>query len=145
MSLTDISNTPLPQLPARRPDSHKGDYGRALLVGGSRGMAGAIALAGKATLRSGAGLVTLSVPQAVQDLVASFEPSLMTRGLPDANGQLTKLAAGYIHELEGEATVLAVGPGLGRSDSITDVIENIWTRLRPRRELPESDELQALA
>ena len=63
MSLTDITNSPLPQLPARRPDSHKGDFGRALLVGGSRGMAGAIALAGMACLRSGAGLVKLAVPE----------------------------------------------------------------------------------
>jgi NAD(P)H-hydrate epimerase len=47
----------LPKLPPRRPDSHKGDFGRALLIGGSRGMAGAIALAGMACLRSGAGLV----------------------------------------------------------------------------------------
>ena len=57
-SFDDISHTPLPQLPPRRADSHKGDYGRALLIGGSRGMSGAIALAGLATLRSGAGLVT---------------------------------------------------------------------------------------
>ena len=45
-SFDDISHTPLPQLPPRRADSHKGDYGRALLIGGSRGMSGAIALAG---------------------------------------------------------------------------------------------------
>ena len=60
--LTDVTNTPLPQLAPRLADSHKGDYGRALLVGGSRGMSGAIALAGMATLRSGAGLVMLAVP-----------------------------------------------------------------------------------
>ena len=61
-SFDDISHTPLPQLAPRSHDSHKGDYGRALLIGGSRGMSGAIALAGRATLRSGAGLVTLAVP-----------------------------------------------------------------------------------
>ena len=66
--------TPLPELPPRRADSHKGDYGRALLVGGSRGMSGAIALAGLAALRSGAGLVTLAVPRSCQDVVASLEP-----------------------------------------------------------------------
>ena len=67
-------NAPLPATAPRRADSHKGDYGRALLVGGSRGMSGAIALAGLATLRSGAGLVTLAVPRAMQDVVASFSP-----------------------------------------------------------------------
>ena len=52
----------LPRLPPRAAESHKGDYGRALLIGGSRGMSGAIALAGMAALRAGAGLVTLGVP-----------------------------------------------------------------------------------
>src|SRR6188508_3709038 len=79
----------LPQLPPRRPDSHKGDYGRALLIGGSRGMAGAISLAGMATLRSGAGLVSLAVPDCCLDLVASFEPCYMTVPLPcDEAGRL---------------------------------------------------------
>ena len=49
----DAPNPPLPRLAVRDPDSHKGDYGRALLVGGSRGMTGAIALAGMAALRGG--------------------------------------------------------------------------------------------
>ena len=56
----------LPHFPARQADSHKGDYGRALLIGGSRGMTGAIALSGTAALRGGAGLVTLAVPESVQ-------------------------------------------------------------------------------
>src|SRR5262245_66482206 len=93
MPLTDVTNTPLPRLAPRRPDSHKGDYGRALLVGGSRGMSGAIALAGMATLRSGAGLVTLAVPRSVQDVVAAFEASYMTHALVDDDGQIAFLAA----------------------------------------------------
>ena len=68
----------LPCLPPRSPDSHKGDFGRALLIGGSRGMSGAIALAGMAALRSGAGLVTLAIPDACLPTVAGFEPSYMT-------------------------------------------------------------------
>jgi ADP-dependent NAD(P)H-hydrate dehydratase len=144
MSLTDVTNTPLPRLASRRADSHKGDYGRALLVGGSRGMAGAIALAGRATLRSGAGLVTLAVPQSIQDVVASYEPSLMTRGLPDANGQLTKMATVDLIELEREATVMAVGPGIGRSDFVMDVIEDICVAHAPPMVL-DADALFALA
>ncbi len=53
---------PLPTLPARRPDSHKGDFGHALIIGGSRGMTGAISLTGLAALHCGAGLVTLAIP-----------------------------------------------------------------------------------
>src|SRR5689334_13905032 len=77
----------LPRLPSRRPASHKGDYGTALLIGGSRGMAGAIALAGMACLRSGAGLVKLAVPECILDTVAGFEPAYMTTPLPcDSSG-----------------------------------------------------------
>src|SRR5215211_963062 len=69
MELENLTETPLPRLRARDSDSHKGDFGRALLIGGSRGMSGAISLSGRATLRSGAGLVTLAVPRSVQDIV----------------------------------------------------------------------------
>ena len=69
----------LPTLPPRRVDSHKADYGRVALIGGSRGMAGSIALSGMACLRSGAGLVTVAVPECIQNIVAGYEPSLMTK------------------------------------------------------------------
>ena len=74
---------PLPQLPERAADSHKGHFGFALIIGGSRGMTGAVALAGMAALRGGVGLVRLAVPQSCLDTVAAFEPSYMTFPLPD--------------------------------------------------------------
>jgi NAD(P)H-hydrate epimerase len=131
-SLDDITHSPLPQLPPRRADSHKGDYGRALLVGGSRGMAGAIALAGRAALRSGAGLVTLAVPDAVQEVVASFEPSYMTVEISDA---LTKAA---------DMTAVALGPGLGRSETITNFVDGFY-RAVDRPMVVDADALFALA
>ena len=78
----DPHKSTMPRLPPRRPDAHKGDFGSALIVGGSRGMAGAVALAGMAALRGGAGLVRLAVPETVLDTVAGFEPSYMTVPLP---------------------------------------------------------------
>ena len=57
----DVKVSIPPALPARDEAAHKGDFGRVLLIGGSRGMAGAISLAGMAALRSGAGLVTLAI------------------------------------------------------------------------------------
>ncbi len=53
----------LPELPPRRADSNKGDYGRVLVLAGSRGMVGAAAMAGTAALRAGAGLVTIGTPR----------------------------------------------------------------------------------
>ncbi len=85
----DAQQSALPHLPTRRPDAHKGDFGLALVVGGSRGMAGAAALAGMAALRGGAGLVRLAVPDTILETVAGFEPSYMTVPLPaDAAGRI---------------------------------------------------------
>src|SRR3954463_13735390 len=92
-TLEDLTFSPLPMLAPRRAESHKGDYGRALLIGGSRDMCGAIAMAGLATLRGGAGLVTLAVPQSVQNTVATFSPCFMTHGLAEADGKFDTSAA----------------------------------------------------
>ena len=62
----------------RRPTPTRATFGLALIVGGSRGMTGAVALAGMAALRGGAGLVRLAVPERCLDVVAGFEPSYMT-------------------------------------------------------------------
>ena len=95
---------------------HKGDFGLALIVGGSRGMAGAAALAGMAALRGGAGLVRLAVPEPCLETVAGFEPSYMTVPLPaDDGGRIAPAAFERIVELAGPATAVACGPGLGRS------------------------------
>ena len=122
-----LPTLPLAQLPARRPESHKGDFGRALLVGGSRGMSGAIALAGIAALRGGAGLVKLAVPDVCLDVVASFEPSYMTAPLPSDNaGRIALSAKEVIAQLSDEATCLACGPGLGRSDELTELVGGLY-------------------
>jgi ADP-dependent NAD(P)H-hydrate dehydratase len=117
----------LPRLKQRLPDSHKGDFGRVLLIGGSRGMPGSISLSGMAALRSGAGLVTLAVPEVCQAIVAGFEPSYMTAPLPsDAAGQFEKSALPLLRDLISRATVVAIGPGIGRSDAVTDLVTMLY-------------------
>src|SRR5438067_7779893 len=66
--------TSLPALPRRAPDSHKGDFGRVLVVAGSRGMSGAAVLCATAALRGGAGLVRVAVPADVLPIVAADNP-----------------------------------------------------------------------
>src|SRR5262245_50938399 len=106
----------LPRLPPCHEDAHKGDFGRALLIGGSHGMAGAIALAGMACLRSGAGLVKLAVPECILNSVASFEPCYMTVPLPcDGRGRIKLKSPRKLAEFLEPATCVACGPGLGRS------------------------------
>ena len=135
----------LPRLPRRAPESHKGDYGRALLIGGSRGMSGAIALAGMATLRSGAGLVTLATAGECLETVAGFEPSYMTVGLPgDRDGRIGLAAKDRISELAEGTTCLACGPGLGQSSDLAKLVS--WLNATfPQPLVLDADAINALA
>jgi ADP-dependent NAD(P)H-hydrate dehydratase len=137
----------LPHLPPRRPDSHKGDYGRALLIGGSRGMAGAISLAGMACLRSGAGLVRIAAPDNAVNTIAEFEPSYMVTPLPcdERSGDL--IAADVQSELKkllNWATCFAIGPGLGQSADKTALVHWLYKTAK-QPVVVDADGLNALA
>lgn len=95
----------------RREDSHKGDYGKVLIVGGSRGKSGAAAMAGQSALRSGAGLVTVATPSSCLPIVASFMPELMTEPLDETPSG--SIASNSISALLKGKTVVGLGPGLG--------------------------------
>jgi NAD(P)H-hydrate epimerase len=135
----------LPRLPERPPESHKGDFGMALVVGGSRGMSGAVALAGMAALRGGAGLVRLAVPEPCLETVAGFEPSYMTVPLPaDRAGRIALAARERIVSAAKGATVVAFGPGLGRSPGLNALTAWLYTHL-PQTMVIDADGLTALA
>lgn len=143
-SLNDISSTPLPRLAPRKPESNKGDYGHALVIGGSRGMSGAVTLAGRAVLRSGAGLVTLAVPASIQDVVAAGEACYMTRGLVETDGQLSPSAVEAVCELAKTAAAVALGPGLGRSPALEDLVVRLY-ECAAQAMVVDADALFALA
>jgi len=137
--------TPLPVLPERPPEAHKGHFGTALVVGGSRGMAGAVGLAGMAALRGGAGLVRLGVPDVCLDTVAGFEPSYMTAPLPsDRAGRIALAARPRIVQLAEAATVVACGPGMGRSLGLDALVAWLYTSL-PQPMVVDADGLNALS
>jgi NAD(P)H-hydrate epimerase len=109
-------NEPLPALPPRPKDSHKASVGRVLIVGGSRGMAGAPALCARGALRAGAGLVTIAVPARIADIVAGFLPEAMVIALPcDDDGALDSSADEAVLARLERVDALVVGPGLGRA------------------------------
>jgi NAD(P)H-hydrate epimerase len=135
----------LPRLPDRPPDAHKGRFGLAVVVGGSRGMAGAVAMAGMAALRGGAGLVRLAVPDVCLDAVAGFEPSYMTLALPsDRGGRIALSAWPRVLNVTSTATVVACGPGLGRSLGLDVLVSRLYTE-SPRPMVVDADALNALA
>ena len=115
------------QIPPRRRASHKGDYGRVLVVAGSTGKTGAAGLAALGALRSGAGLVTVATPRVCQPVVAALAPEPMTLGLDhDAEG---RVRADAVEAVLGErCDVLAVGPGLGRSADTVRFVREIVDR-----------------
>jgi hydroxyethylthiazole kinase-like uncharacterized protein yjeF len=94
-------------LPRRPRSAHKGNYGHVLVVGGDLGMAGAARMAAEAAARCGAGLVSIATRQVHAVAQAAVRPELMFRGVEDITG---------LGVLMGRANVVAVGPGLGRSD-----------------------------
>ena len=115
--------TQIPVLAPRPADGHKGMFGKILIIGGSMGFSGAPALAGKAALRSGAGLVRVAVPQSILPIVASLEPCYTTIPLAeDADGRISSDAAGIIAEHAKQNDVVAFGPGVGVSAGIKDVL-----------------------
>lgn len=137
--------TRLPPPPPRPQSGHKGTFGTVLVVGGSRGMAGAVALAGRAALASGAGLARLAVPDAVLDTVAAMAPCCTTVPLPDTpSGRLHPQSAIDVLRAAAEATVVALGPGLGCDCDTVMVVRGIVENL-DRPLVVDADALNALA
>jgi ADP-dependent NAD(P)H-hydrate dehydratase len=144
-SAIDLPSPDLPQLTTRRVDSHKGDFGHALIIGGSRGMSGAVALAGLACLRTGAGLVSLLTAESCAATVAGFSPCMMV--LPakeDSDGRLSLSAFETIESMLPRVRCLAIGPGLGQSRDLQQLV----LRLLRHRQCPiviDADGLNNLA
>ena len=94
-------------------------------------MTGAIALAGLAAARSGAGLVRLAVPDRCLETVASYSPCLMTIPLPDdSRGRIALEAAGDIVSQAQWATCVAIGPGLGQSRDLQQLMQKVLRTVR---------------
>jgi len=105
-------------LPERKPGTHKGDYGHALILAGSPGKAGAAILAVRAAVRSGAGLVTAAVPASILDVVDLGSLESMTLPLPAIT------LDGVLEAAKGKS-VLAMGPGLGQEDETAEAVRSI--------------------
>ncbi len=113
-------------LPPREAASHKGDFGRLLVVAGSRGKSGAAALVCRAALRSGAGLVTAATPAAAQPIVAGHLMEAMTEALAETReGALSRESPAEVRRLAEACDVMAIGPGLTATEETAAAVRAI--------------------
>jgi hydroxyethylthiazole kinase-like uncharacterized protein yjeF len=120
------TTTKIPRLKPRAKDAHKGDFGKVCIIAGSIGMSGAAALAGRAALRAGAGLVRVATPKSVLPIVASIEPSFTIIPLPEDNaGRIAASAINTILDLIPDNDCLAFGPGLGITQGVGSILQRL--------------------
>ena len=110
----------------RMPDSHKGDYGRVLIVAGSRGKTGAAHLSALGALRSGAGLVTVATPACCLPIVAAMAPEYMSEPIDERHDGLDPACVDRVLEMARD--VIAIGPGLGQAPGTRDFVRGLVDR-----------------
>jgi len=110
----------------RKPDTHKGDYGKVFLLCGSEGYTGAAVMSAKAASRAGAGVVYLGVPRSIYPIVASMLTGEVVLPLADdGNGRLSLAAMHGISDMMAKADACLVGCGLSQSEDIKNIVRTI--------------------
>jgi NAD(P)H-hydrate epimerase len=112
----------------RKPDAHKGIFGHVLILAGSIGKTGAAAMAAKAALRAGAGLVTVATAKSALPIIASLGMEFMTEPLPETEAgtvSLRALEGGRLDRLVEGKSVLAVGPGIGTIPETAELVRTV--------------------
>lgn len=117
-------------LPKRKPEVHKKEVGRVLVIAGSQGMTGAAVLTAEAALKSGAGLVTLGIPAGLNTILEEKLTEVITVPLAEtASHALDVGAYERIAELASTHDVVAIGPGISRSQNTVDLVRKLVSNL----------------
>lgn len=132
-------------LPRRRPDAHKGDCGRVVVLAGSVGLTGAATLCASAAVRAGAGLVTVGVPSSLNDILEVKLTEAMTVPLPEVRRHrcLSLRARGEILRLVERADAVALGPGVGTHREAVELVHRLLADI-PVPLVLDADGLNAL-
>jgi NAD(P)H-hydrate epimerase len=131
-------------VPARDPESHKGTFGRALVIAGSVGMTGAAALASESALRAGAGLVYLALPRSLNDILEGKCTEVITRPLPETEARsLAAAARDEILTLAADCDAVILGPGISQVPETQALIRDVVTAMAAPLVL-DADGLNAL-
>lgn len=116
----------VPMLPYRHPNANKGHFGPVLIIGGSRGMGGAVSLAAKAALKAGAGIVTAAVPENLHDSIKAGCDEVIIAPLKETeDGSISGDSYERLMELAQKAKVVALGPGMGRNRETQSLIRRL--------------------
>ncbi len=115
------------QLLRRRPDSHKGDFGHVFILAGSLRYSGAALLCAEASLRTGAGLVTLGVPKSISEAIIKIKPkeAMLEPLLSTEEGTIAVAALQRIKKILKKIDLIAIGPGLGQNKSTEELVRKL--------------------
>ncbi|MFQ3549221.1 MAG: NAD(P)H-hydrate dehydratase [Armatimonadota bacterium] len=115
----------------RHPESHKGDFGHLAIIAGSVGMTGAAVLCAEAAIRTGAGLVTVIVPESLNDIMEVKLTEAMTYPVPEAVGRcFGKESIPKILKFIERADAIVLGPGIGRSDHTVNFVHELIPKIK---------------
>ena len=115
----------------RKNNTHKGSFGKTLVIGSSKGMTGSGVMSACAALRSGAGLVVLGLPQSIQAAANTIMPEIMTKGYFDNNEGFYKKECIYdMLESINSSASLVIGPGISEDEDIKEIIVEIVKNCR---------------
>ena len=133
------------RIPERAPDAHKGTFGHLAVLAGSVGMTGAAAMAAEAALRAGVGLVTVGVPESLNDILEVKLTEAMTLPIPQGAGRHFGLdSVEPALELVARCDAVAIGPGIGRDPETIRFVHDILPRITKPLVI-DADGLNALA
>jgi NAD(P)H-hydrate epimerase len=133
-------------LPRRKPDAHKGDFGKLFVLAGSTGLTGAAVMTSMAAYRCGTGLVVLGCPSSLNPIFEMKMTEVMTRPLPDVakKGHLALRGLGEIRQQIEWADAIAIGPGLGTHHETAELIQRLCKEIA-RPMVVDADGLNNLA
>lgn len=110
-------------LPRRSNDGHKGTFGKALMIGGSYAMHGAITMAARACYQSGIGTLTCFVPNCIHDILAQKMEFAMLKNGDDIDGYFSKDAAQKLSNEIGKYDIVTIGNGMGQQESTKELVQ----------------------
>ena len=131
-------------MPERKKTANKGNFGKVLVIAGSRGMTGAAVMSAYSALRTGSGLVTLATADSERAIAAGFYPEIMTYGLKSQDGVIDAHSLKDILKLAQGKDAVIFGPGIGRNQDLTEILAELLKGYTGKL-LIDADGINALA